>query len=153
MTEAVAEKKEVEVSQDVKKALESALALSGDDRGVLILELVKEMKGLELNNAKTLMEDVFGVSAAAPMMMGPGAGPAAEEAEPAKTEWDVHLTGIGEKKIQVIKAVRSITSLGLKEAKSLVDNAPGVVKEGLSEDEAKKVKEELEAAGATVELK
>jgi large subunit ribosomal protein L7/L12 len=121
-----------------------------------IAEIVEKIKGLTLVEAaelKTALEDEFGVTAAAPVVMGGapagGAAPAAEE----KTEFDVILAGVGDKKINVIKVVRAHTGLGLKEAKDLVDGAPKPVKEGVSKDEAEKVKKELEEAGATVELK
>jgi len=121
-----------------------------------IAEIVEKIKGLTLVEAaelKTALEEEFGVTAAAPVIMGGavagGAAPAAEE----KTEFDVILAGVGDKKINVIKVVRAHTGLGLKEAKDLVDSAPKPVKEGVSKDEAEKVKKELEEAGATVELK
>ena len=121
-----------------------------------IAEIVEKIKGLTLVEAaelKTALEDEFGVTAAAPVVMSGapdgGAAPAAEE----KTEFDVILAGVGDKKINVIKVVRAHTGLGLKEAKDLVDGAPKPVKEGISKDEAEKIKKELEEAGATVELK
>ncbi len=122
-----------------------------------IAEIVEQIKGLTLVEAaelKTALEEEFGVTAAAPVMMAGGAAaggeaPAAEE----KTEFDVILAGIGDKKINVIKVVRAHTGLGLKEAKELVDSAPKAVKEGVSKEEAEKVKADLEEAGATVELK
>jgi large subunit ribosomal protein L7/L12 len=121
-----------------------------------IAEIVEKIKALTLVEAaelKTALEDEFGVTAAAPVVMGGvpagGAAPAAEE----KTEFDVMLVGVGDKKINVIKVVRAHTGLGLKEAKDLVDSAPKPVKEGASKDEAEKIKKELEEAGATVELK
>jgi large subunit ribosomal protein L7/L12 len=98
------------------------------------------------------MEETFGVSAAAPVAVAAGAAPAAE-AEAEKDEFDVILSGVGDKKIQVIKVVREVTSLGLKEAKDLVDNAPKAVKEGVSKEEAEQVKAKLEEQGATVEVK
>ncbi len=110
---------------------------------------------LELSKLVKVLEDRLGVTAAAPVAVaaaaaGPGAG--AEEAEE-KTEFDVILTAPGEKKIQVIKEVRALTSLGLKEAKDLVEAAPKPVKEGVSKEEAEQAKEKLEAVGATVEIK
>jgi large subunit ribosomal protein L7/L12 len=120
-----------------------------------VIEFISSMSVLELSELIKEMEDKFGVSAAAPMAMmaaGPadgGAGAAAEE----KTEFDVVLTAHGDKKIQVIKEVRAITSLGLKDAKELVESAPKAVKEGVDKEEAEKLKEQLEAAGAQVELK
>ena len=119
-----------------------------------MVESIKGLKVMELVELKDALEDEFGVTAAAPMMgmMPAMAGDAGAEVEE-QTSFDVVLKDIGEKKIQVIKAVRSITSLGLKEAKDLVESAPGPVKEGVSKEEAEKVKEELEKAGAVVEIK
>lgn len=117
-----------------------------------IMEAIEGMTVLELSEFVKAMEDKFGVSAAAPVAVAaaaPAAGAAAEE----KTEFDVVLSAIGESKINVIKAVRKITGLGLKEAKALVDGAPGTIKEKVAKDEANTAKEELEKAGATVELK
>jgi len=123
-------------------------------------DIFTKLDGLTLGQAAKLvkaMEDRWGVSAAAPaaaVAMVPGAGTgAAAEAEPEKTSFDVVLQGPGDKKIQVIKVVRAHTSLGLKEAKELVDSAPKAVKEGVDKEEAEKLKAELEAAGASVELK
>jgi large subunit ribosomal protein L7/L12 len=116
-----------------------------------ILEAVKNMTVLELNELVKAIEEEFGVTAAAPVVMGGGGG--AGEAAAEKTEFDVILTNAGSSKVGVIKAVRGITGLGLKEAKALVDGAPSPVKEGVSKEEADKVKEELEAAGANVEVK
>jgi large subunit ribosomal protein L7/L12 len=113
-----------------------------------IIESLKEMSILELNELVKAIEEEFGVSAAAPVA---AAGGAAEEA--AQTEFDVVLTSAGNSKIKVIKAVREITGLGLKEAKALVDAAPNAIKEKVSEDEANSVKEKLEEAGASVEVK
>ena len=109
---------------------------------------------LELNEAVKKLEEKYGVTAAvaAPVAAAPGA-PAAAPAEAEKTEFTVVLTGIGEKKIQVIKEIRVITGLGLKEAKDLVDGAPKTVKEGIAKQEAADIKAKLEAAGATVEVK
>ena len=115
-----------------------------------ILEAIENMKVLELNELVKAAEEKFGVSASAPVMMaGEAAGGAAEE----KTEFDVVLAGAGSSKVGVIKAVREITGLGLKEAKEVVDNAPKTVKEGVSKEEAEEMKAKLEAAGATVEVK
>jgi large subunit ribosomal protein L7/L12 len=116
------------------------------------LELIKGMSLMEAADLKKALEDEFGVTAAAPMMMaGPMAGEAAVVEE--QTEFDVVLQAAGEKKINVIKVVRAHTGLGLKEAKDLVDGAPNTVKEGISKDEAEKLKKEFEEAGATVTLK
>lgn len=119
-----------------------------------ILEAIKSMTVLELNDLVKAIEETFGVTAAAPVAVAaaPGAA-AAAPAEEEKTAFDVILTSAGDKKIQVIKEVRAITSLGLKEAKDLVDNAPKPVKEGIPKDEAEKLKTQLEEAGATVEIK
>ena len=124
-----------------------------------LLDQFKEMTLLELNEFVKKFEETFEVQAAAPMMAGamplaagtPGAG-AAEEVEE-KTEFDVILAGAGDKKIQVIKEVRALTNLGLKEAKDLVDGAPKPVLEKVAKEEAEKAKAQLEGAGATVELK
>jgi len=110
---------------------------------------------LEISELIKEIEDKFGVTAAAPVAIAGGAAPAAgdEGAAEEKTEFDIELTGVGEKKINVIKVIRTITSLGLKEAKELADNAPSIVKEAVSKDEAEEVKKQLEEAGATVTLK
>ena len=120
-----------------------------------IVEQISGMTALELSELKKALEDKFGVTAAAPMMMaGPMAGAAAPAAEvEEKTEFNVELTAAGTNKINVIKVVRAATSLGLKEAKDLVDGAPNVVKEALPKADAEKLKKELEDAGATVVLK
>jgi large subunit ribosomal protein L7/L12 len=119
-----------------------------------VLDLVEKMTVLEMSELVKAMEDKFGVSAAAPvaMMAGPVGGGAAAVAEE-KTEFDVILAAAGDKKIQVIKEIRAITGLGLKEAKDLVEGAPKTVKEGVSKADAQKMKEQLEANGATVEIK
>ena len=115
-----------------------------------ILEAVKEMTVLELNDLVKAIEEEFGVTAAAPVAAAAaGGGEAAAE----QSEFDVILTAAGDKKIQVIKAVREITGLGLKEAKAVVDGAPAPVKEGVAKEEAEEVKTKLEEAGASVELK
>lgn len=117
-----------------------------------IIEAIEDMSVLELAELVEELEEKFGVSAAAPVAAaGGGAAGGAEEEE--QTEFDVYLESIGGKKIQVIKAVRELTGLGLKEAKSVVDDAPQNVKEGLSKEEAEEMKEALEEAGATVQLK
>ena len=129
-----------------------ATTLSKDE----LLEAIGNMTVLELSEFVKAFEEKFGVTAAAPVAVAaaPGAGggaaaPAVEE----KTEFDVVLTAAGEKKIQVIKVVREVTSLGLKEAKDLVDGAPKTVKEAVSKDEAEQIKAKLEEQGASVELK
>ena len=115
-----------------------------------LIDAIKELTVLELNDLVKACEEEFGVSAAAGVVVA-AAGPAAEVEE--KTEFDVELTEVGAEKVKVIKAVREITGLGLKEAKDVVDNAPKTIKEAVAKDEAKSMKEKLEAAGAKVELK
>ena len=116
-----------------------------------IIQAIKEMTVLELNELVTACEEEFGVSAAAPVAVvgGAVAGAAAEE----KTEFDVVLANAGDNKIKVIKAVREMTGLGLKEAKEIVDGAPKTLKEGVSKEEGEELKKKLEEAGATVTLK
>jgi large subunit ribosomal protein L7/L12 len=122
-----------------------------------MMEEIKGMTVLELNELVKALEEEFGVSAAAaaPVMVAGGAAGAAggEEAAEEKTEFNVMLNSIGDKKINVIKAVREVTSLGLKEAKELVESAPAAVKEGVNKDEAEEIKKKFEAAGAQVEIK
>ncbi|TXH08250.1 MAG: 50S ribosomal protein L7/L12 [Candidatus Moraniibacteriota bacterium] len=115
---------------------------------------IEKMSVLDLSELVKVLEDKFGVSAAAPMMMGamPAAAGAAEAAEE-KTDFDVELTAAGAQKINVIKAVREVTGLGLKEAKDLVDGAPKVIKEKVAKADAEAMKKKLEEAGATVNLK
>jgi large subunit ribosomal protein L7/L12 len=126
------------------------MALSKDD----ILNAIAEMSVMDVVELVSAMEEKFGVSAAAAVAVAPAAagGEAASAAEE-QTEFNVILASAGEKKVNVIKAIRAITSLGLKEAKDLVDGAPASVKEGVSKDEAESIKKQLEEAGATVELK
>ncbi len=116
-----------------------------------IIEAIKGMTVLEVNELVKACEEEFGVSAAAPVAAA-GAAVAAEEVEE-KTEFDVVLIGAGSQKIKVIKVVREITGLGLKEAKDVVDNAPGNIKEGISKEEAAELKNKLEEVGASVEVK
>ena len=123
-----------------------------------VLETLGKMTVLELVELKKAIEEEWGVTAAAPVAVAaPGVaaagGDGAAAAEEEKDSFDVVLTAAGDKKIQVIKVVRAVTGLGLKEAKDLVDGAPGTVKEGAAKDEADKIKTELEEAGASVELK
>jgi len=120
-----------------------------------IIELVKELTVVELNELVKTFEEEFGVSAAAPVAMAamPAAGAAVEAAGEEQTEFDVILVSAGEKKINVIKVVRELTALGLKEAKDLVDGAPKPVKEKISKEDAESVKAKLEEAGAQVEVK
>ncbi|BBI58989.1 50S ribosomal protein L7/L12 [Vreelandella sulfidaeris] len=122
------------------------MALSKDD----IINAVADMTVMEVVELIEAMEEKFGVSAAAAVAAGPAAGGEVAEEQ---TEFDVVLTSAGDKKVNVIKAVREITGLGLKEAKGAVDGAPATIKEGLSKDDAEAAKAKLEEAGATVELK
>ena len=118
-----------------------------------VIEYISSMTVLELSDFVKELEDKFGVSAAAPVAMAAAAPAQAQEEEAEQTEFDVVLTAIGDKKIQVIKTVRAITGLGLKEAKAVVDGVPGNVKEGVSMEEAEGIKSQLEEAGAGVEIK
>ena len=121
-----------------------------------VIEFIANMSVLELSELVKEMEEKFGVSAAAPVAMmaaGPGVAGGEAAAEEEQTEFDVILTAFGDKKIQVIKEVRAITGLGLKDAKALVDEVPKPVKEGVAKDEAEKIKAQLEEAGAQVEVK
>ena len=125
------------------------------DKKQQVIDLIKEMTVLELSELVKEMEEIFGVSAAAPVVavaatQGPGAEGGEKEEQ---TEFDVILTSAGEKKINVIKVVREITKLGLKEAKDLVDGAPKMVSEKVSKEEATSIQKKLEEAGATVEVK
>lgn len=124
------------------------MALSKDD----VLNAIAEMSVMDVVELVSAMEEKFGVSAAAAVAAAPAAA-AASAAEEEKTEFDVVLKAAGDKKVNVIKAVRAITGLGLKEAKDMVDGAPATVKEGASKAEAEDAKKQLEEAGATVELK
>jgi large subunit ribosomal protein L7/L12 len=128
------------------------MAIAAED----FIKQVDEMTVLELNNLVKALEDHYGVSAAAaamPMAAMPGAAGAGEAAAEEQTEFDVLLTAFGDKKINVIKAVREVTSLGLKDAKDLVESAPVTVKEAVSKDEAAEIMSKFEDAGAQVELK
>ncbi len=122
------------------------------EKVLALVESVKELTVLELNDLVKALEEEFGVSAAAMVAAGPAAGGAAAAAEE-KTEFDVILASFGEKKMDVIKAVKDICGLGLKESKELVEAAPKALKEGVAKAEAEEIKSKLEAAGATVELK
>ena len=136
---------ETKTKEEVKEVPEKFKAL---------VETVENMSALELSELVKVLEEKFGVSAAAPMMMaGPAAAGGAAEAAEEKTSYTVELKSAGEQKIAVIKAIREITSLGLKEAKDIADGAPKVVKEGVAKEEAEELKKKLEEAGATVELK
>ena len=119
-----------------------------------IVEEIKSLTILELNELVKAVEEEFGVSAAAPVAVaGAAAGAAAAAPVEEKTEFDVILTGVGDKKLGVIKVIREITGLGLKEAKDMVEGCPKPVKEGISKDDAEKIKAQLVEAGATVEIK
>jgi large subunit ribosomal protein L7/L12 len=130
------------------------MAASGVDK---LFDELGKMSVLELVELKRKIEDEWGITAAAPAaVVAPGAGPAAGgdgAAEEEQTAFDVVLTGAGDKKIQVIKVVRAVTGLGLKEAKDLVDGSPNPVKEGVAKEEADQIKSQLEEAGASVEVK
>lgn len=125
------------------------MALSKDD----ILNAIAEMSVMDVVALVEAMEEKFGVSAAAAVAAAPAAGGDAGGAAEEQTEFDVVLTAAGDKKVNVIKAVRAITGLGLKEAKAMVDDAPSTVKEGVSKDDAEAAKKDLEEAGASVEIK
>lgn len=150
---------EVEAEVEEKPAKKKASAPSTKKSGVMskdeMIDAIKQMTVMELADLVKALEEEFGVSAAAPVAIaaaGPAAG-GAEEAGEEQTEFNVMLTSFGESKINVIKAVREVSGLGLKEAKELVEAAPKAIKEGVSKEEAAIVKEKLEAAGATVEIK
>ena len=126
------------------------MALSNED----ILNAIAEMSVMDVVELVSAMEEKFGVSAAAAVAAAPAAAAAGDgEAAAEKTEFDVVLSAVGDKKVNVIKAVRGITGLGLKEAKDMVDGAPSTIKEAASKDDAEEAKKQLEEAGATVELK
>jgi large subunit ribosomal protein L7/L12 len=125
------------------------MAISKED----ILEAVGSLTVMELNDLVKAFEEKFGVSAAAVAVAGPATGGAAAPAAEEKTEFDVVLTAVGEKKVEIIKIVRAATSLGLKEAKDLVDGAPKTVKEALPKADAEALKKQLEDAGAKAEIK
>ena len=120
-----------------------------------VIKFIESMTVLELSQLVKELEDKFGVTAAAPVAMAAAsaAGPAQQAATEEKTEFDTILTGFGENKIQVIKVIRQITNLGLKEAKDLVDGVPKPIKEGVSKDEAAEIKKKITEAGGTVEIK
>jgi len=116
-----------------------------------LIEAIKSMTVLELSEMVKALEEEFGVSAAAPMAAAPAAAPA--EAVEEQTQFDVMLTAFGDQKIQVIKVVRALTGLGLKEAKDVVEGVPSAIKEAVSKDEAEEARKKLEEAGASVEIK
>lgn len=137
-TPAAEDKKEVEVPEKFKA----------------LVEQIEKLTVLELSELVKVLEEKFGVSAAAPMMMAGGAAPAAGgDAAEEKDEFDVELASAGDNKIGVIKVVREVTGLGLKEAKDMVDGAPQIIKEGASKEEAEDIKKKVEEAGGTVNLK
>jgi large subunit ribosomal protein L7/L12 len=141
-----------EAEKDTKEDAKEEVAVPAKFKS--IVEEIEKMSVLDLSELVKILEDKFGVSSAAPVMMGamPGAG-GAEEAAEEKSEFDVELAAVGDQKINVIKAVRAITGLGLKEAKDMVDGAPKVIKEKVAKEEAEEMKKQLEEAGASVELK
>jgi len=143
----MSEEKKTEVVEEKKESKDIKLTKKAED----IIEAVEKLSVLELSNLVKAMEDKFDVSAQAMQVAAVGAPVAAAEEE--KTSFDVILTSAGDKKIQVIKEIRTITQLGLKEAKDLVDQAPKPVKEGIAKEEAETIKKQLEAQGAGVELK
>ena len=118
-----------------------------------LIEAIKSMTVLELSEMVKALEEEFGVSAAAPVAAAPAAGAAPAEAPEEQTQFDVMLTAFGDQKIQVIKVVRALTGLGLKEAKDVVEGVPSAIKEGVTKDEAEEAKKKLEEAGASVEIK
>ena len=118
-----------------------------------IITEIEKLSVLELADLVKALEEKFGVSAQAAVVAAPAAGAAAPAAEEEQSEFDAILSAVGDKKIQVIKVVRSLTNLGLKEAKALVDGAPNAVKEGVTKEEAEQIKTELEEVGAVVEIK
>jgi large subunit ribosomal protein L7/L12 len=118
-----------------------------------LIEAIKSMTVLELSEMVKALEEEFGVSAAAPVAAAPAAGAAPAEAVEEQTQFDLMLTAFGDQKIQVIKVVRALTGLGLKEAKDVVEGVPSAIKEGVTKDEAEEAKKKLEEAGASVEIK
>lgn len=141
------EKKATDAASEDKKEVEVPKKFAS------IVKEIEEMSVLDLSELVGILEDKFGVSAAAPMAMAAAPGAAGEEEVEAKSSFDVELVAAGDSKINVIKAVREITGVGLKDAKDVVDAAPKVVKEAVPTEEAEEMKKKLEEAGATVELK
>lgn len=147
------EEKKQEASEEKVEAKDEA-GVEVPEQFKKLVEEIEKMSVLELSELVKVLEEKFGVSASAPMMMaGPSAAGDGEAVAEEKSEYDVELTAAGEKKINVIKAVREITGLGLKEAKDMVDGAPNVIKEKAKKEEAEEAKAKLEEAGASVELK
>lgn len=148
------------MSEDKKPAAEEAVKEEKTEVAVpkkfeKIVKEIEEMSVLDLSELVSILEDKFGVSAAAPMAVAAAPGAGGGEAAPAeeKTEFDVELTAAGSQKIAVIKVVREVTGLGLKEAKDMVDGAPKVIKEAAKKEEAEEIKKKVEEAGGSVELK
>lgn len=142
------------MTEEVKKEEKKEVEVPGKFKA--LVEQIEKMSVLELSELVKILEEKFGVSAAAPMMMAAGAPAAGEEAGEAaeeKSEFDIELAAAGDSKINVIKAVREITGQGLKDAKDMVDAAPKVIKEKVAKAEADEIKKKLEEAGATVNLK
>ena len=156
----MAEEKKVEKTQtEVREQKEEDASKGKPDvqlsqQAQEVVKAIETMRVLELSNLVKALEDKFGVTAAMPVMAAAGApGQGAAVAEEEKTSFNVELTKIGANKIQVIKEIRTVTNLGLKEAKDLVDSAPKLVKEGATKEEAEEIRKKLTAVGATVELK
>ncbi len=146
------EKKAAKATEEKKEEKKEEVAVP--EKFKKLVEEIEKMSVLELSELVKVLEDKFGVSAAAPVAVaGAPAGGGEAEAAEEKSEFDVELTAVGDQKINVIKAVREITGLGLKEAKDLVDAAPKVIKEKVAKEEAEEAKKKLTEAGATVELK
>lgn len=151
--EVQAEETKVEDASETEAQVEESSGVELEGKMAEFVDWIETITVLELSQLVKALEDRLGVSASAPVAMAAAAGPAGGEAAAEQTEFDVVLTDSGSSKIQVIKEVRAITALGLKEAKGLVDDLPKAVKEGVDKDEAEEIKTKLEAAGATVEIK
>ena len=141
------------MAEEVKEAVEAKEEVQLEGKMAEFVDWIEGISVLELSKLVEALEDRLGVSAAAPVAAVAAAAGGGEEAAAEQTEFDVVLTVCGSQKIQVIKAMREITSLGLKEAKELVDSAPKAVKEGVTKEDAEEIKTKLEAVGATVEIK
>ena len=141
------DKKDVEVKETKEKLVEVPAKFKG------IVEEIEKMSVLDLSELVSLLEDKFGVSAAAPVAIAAAPVAAGEEGGEEKSSFNVELTSIGDNKISVIKAIREVTQLGLKEAKDMVDGAPLMVKEGVNKEESEEIKNKLSEAGATITLK
>ena len=146
----VVEKKEVKATKEVKEETKDVFI---PEKFKSLVDEISKMSVLDLSELVSILEEKFGVSSAAPVMAVAAGAVAGGEAAPEKSEFDVEITAIGDTKINVIKAVREITQLGLKEAKDMVDGAPTVIKKGAKKEEAEEMKKKLEEAGATVTLK